>query len=167
MFSFRFYFCAYHVLPSFSQGHPRSLWSTPVTPALPLYQSTSTGHLRSRWTVASVPKATRSPTHRWHLGTISSPSNMEGRITLWAAHSKLKSQVCFTVTLPSDLRLSDDKCLSYETNDSLKNVWKSGKCYVMFPHAARCTSYVKNSFSGTTQIFLSLLNAYKLFLYLF
>lgn len=109
--------------------------------APPRYRSTSTGRPRSRWTVGSVPKATRSPTHPWHLATISSPLNTEGRSTSWAARSKLKSQVCLTVTLPSDLWFSDDKCLSCETNVPLK---KSGKCYVMFPHAVKCTSYIKS-----------------------
>lgn len=102
------------------QVHPRSLWLTRVTRALPLCPSTSTGPPRSRWTVGSVLKDTRSTTHPWHLATISSPLNTEDRSTSWAARSKLKSQVCLTVALPSDLWISHDKCLDYVTNVAMK-----------------------------------------------
>lgn len=130
------------------QAWLRSLSSTPVMQAQALCLSTSTVHPRLRWTVGSVPKATKSPTHQWHLATISSPSNTAGRSTSWAALSKLKSQVGFTVVLPSDLWITDDKCLTRGTNVLLSKVWKSGEFWVIWVYTAQCTFPVETAFSS-------------------
>lgn len=151
-----------HPFLHFFQVYPQSLWSTPVMQALVPYQSTSMGHPRSKWIVVNVPKATKSPTHPWHLATISSPSNTAGHSTSWAALSKLKSQVCLTVILPSDLWISDDKCLGYETNVPQK---KSVEVRKMLCHSRSCCSvYILHKMVFPWQyssIFPSLLAAYK------
>lgn len=57
--------------------------------------------------------------------------------------SPFKAKITGLLHSHSPIWSVDVSCLGYEANVPLKNVLKSGKCYVIIAHAAQCTSYIK------------------------